>query len=230
MLEYYPGITDPNYLRNSINIGPNERTVINDANLSSNLSRAFFPHVPETGPPVHISRDDFSHVLQPDYTFTIYPGHGKMPRTFELHHGSSCLRFHRWSNRFRPGLKIRFTVAFLSGRRFDQFISASRTVPFLISPFPPSPPSLSYSTLFLFKFIRVHVVVRALKRDAFRVATRRISHVSIAQRFTVLSASFPRDFYTACTTTPRPSFPSIRPIHPLLARFAFPLLALAHTS
>lgn len=43
------------------------------------------------------------------------------------------------------------------------------------------------------------------------LSSRRISHVSIAQRFTVLSASFPRDFYTACAATPRPSFPSIHP-------------------
>lgn len=77
--------------------------------------------------------------------------------------------------------------------------------------------SLSYST-----FISFPVYSRTrpnVKTRCFRVATRRISHVSIAQRFTVLSASFPRDFYTTGTTTPRPSFPSIRPIHPLLARF-----------
>lgn len=45
MLEYYPsGITDPNYLRNSINIGPNERRVINDVNLSSRAFRRAFFH------------------------------------------------------------------------------------------------------------------------------------------------------------------------------------------
>lgn len=146
-----------------------------------------------------------------DYTFTIYPGHGKMPRTFEpTALLGSWVRFHRWSNRFRPGLKIRFTVAFLSGRHFEQFISASRGVrrSFLISPFPSLFPRYFFSTLFAHTW--------SVKTRCFRVATRRISHVSIAQRFTVLSASFPPDFYTAGATTPRPSFPSI---HPLLARF-----------
>lgn len=134
-----------------------------------------------------------------------------MPRIFEpwVSSSGSWVRFHRWSNRFRPGLKIRFTVAFLSGRHFEQFISASRSVRL----------SLSYSTFISFPVYSCTRGRPNVKTRCFRVATRRISHVSIAQRFTVLSASFPRDFYTTGTTTPRPSFPSIRPIHPLLARF-----------
>lgn len=130
-----------------------------------------------------------------------------MPRTFEpwVSSSGSWVRFHRWSNRFRPGLKIRFTVAFLSGRHFEQFISASRSVRL----------SLSYST-----FISFPVYSRTrgrpnVKTRCFRVATRRISHVSIAQRFTVLSASFPRDFYTTGTSRhlvlpSHPSDPSTR--------------------
>lgn len=130
-----------------------------------------------------------------------------MPRkTFEPW---ALLRFHRWSNRFRPGSKIRFTAAFLSGRHFGQFISASRggarrLFPLFLSPLLPS---------FLFRPVSFAVYSRGpktwLKNEM--LSSRRISHVSIAQRFTVLSASFPRDFYTACAAIPRPSFPSIHP-------------------
>lgn len=162
VLEYYPGITDPNYLRNSINIGPNERRVINDANLSSNLSRAFFPHVPETGPPVHISRDDFSLVRLHFYDISWPRQNATDLRT----HGSSWLvgSFPSVVKSISARIEDKVYGRVFVGSTFRAVHKRiERRSPFF--PYFSLPPSLS--TLFLFNFIRAHVVVRTLKRDAF---------------------------------------------------------------
>lgn len=162
MLEYYPGITDPNYLRNSINIGPNERRVINDANLSSNLSRAFFPHVPETGPPVHISRDDFSLVRLHFYDISWPRQNATDLRT----HGSSWLvgSFPSVVKSISARIEDKVYGRVFVGSTFRAVHKRiERRSPF----FPYFSLPLSLSTLFLFNFIRAHVLVRTLKRDAF---------------------------------------------------------------